>query len=279
MKQSAFVVVLAGLVLSGAGCDRNRDDSNLVPRVPSQDSSSHSREEAGGTEQESADLSESDTVQSDSQSTEESQALNEQEISPGSSERREVTTQAQRTAREGKKRAKKAETELKRKKDQARSQFESLEEERIGRSEAEKTSQGMEEPPSVETTETFGSIDEESIEREPASEQMLSMEEKRRRYCSDTKHPTAHFLRQDLAYSILGVDCHGDPATSYTIRYGLPHGVQNLREPAAASKDQCDSSPHAHPMGLRSDFEYHVTGRDCQGDRPMNAFDLGLTRD
>jgi len=75
--------------------------------------------------------------------------------------------------------------------------------------------------------------------------------------CDESKHRTPVFLRSDIAYSVLGVDCTGDrPA-------GMNERSSSAREPASMKVPDC--GPHAHPPGLRSDWAYSETGVDCWG--------------
>jgi hypothetical protein len=66
--------------------------------------------------------------------------------------------------------------------------------------------------------------------------------------------PGAHapFLRPDMAYSVTGLDCYGDP---------LPKEREGRRAPAG----ECPENKHSHPPYLRSDIAWSVTGSDCEG--------------
>lgn len=71
--------------------------------------------------------------------------------------------------------------------------------------------------------------------------------------CGDSKHKTPVFLREDIAYSVMGVDCYGDAP------YTQPLGSSRI--PASATS--CKS--YDHPPFLRADLAYGVTGVDCWG--------------
>jgi hypothetical protein len=100
--------------------------------------------------------------------------------------------------------------------------------------------------------------------------------------CAKGKSETPPMLREDLAYSMTGVDCYGDlPADGFTFDYDLPEEVEfappgskeATRSPASeALVNGCPDTKHSHPKGMRWDLEYSLTGLDCQGDSPDSAF-------
>jgi hypothetical protein len=95
----------------------------------------------------------------------------------------------------------------------------------------------------------------------------ISQSEKNELLCSD--NPNAHpaFLRSDLEYSILGVDCEGDEPFEKSV--GLVD-----EKPGRSLASSCTNGPHDHPVGMRVDYGYQLTGKDCFGDSPNEAFNF-----
>lgn len=88
--------------------------------------------------------------------------------------------------------------------------------------------------------------------------------------CPDDKYSKPKFLRADIAYSVTGQDCHGDLPSSYSINQGLPQDAQS-RAPASEKQSTCaNHESWSHPLFLRQDIAYGVTGEDCYGDEPYS---------
>ncbi|MBI3542169.1 MAG: hypothetical protein HY075_02700 [Deltaproteobacteria bacterium] len=93
-----------------------------------------------------------------------------------------------------------------------------------------------------------------SSDRQPSSRDMV---------CDlSSKHEHPLFLREDLAYSVTGVDCFGDKPEKYG---NTPTDI------GRKIASECRNDPHAHPLYLRSDMEYSITGHDCTGDLPNES--------